>query len=68
MSRLSLETGTWDYFRPAQTLYRRHGFAECSPFGDYVLDPSSVFMSLDLREEVSWSPEVKGKRKGLPAS
>ena len=50
MSRLSLETGSWDYFVPARALYRRHGFVECPPFGDYVLDPNSVFMSLDLRE------------------
>ena len=49
MSRLSLETGSWDYFRPAQALYRSHGFMECAPFADYVLDPNSVFMSLDLR-------------------
>lgn len=50
MSRLSLETGTWEYFRPAQAFYRSHGFVECPPFADYVLDPNSVFMSLDLRE------------------
>ncbi len=50
MSRLSLETGSWDYFRPAHAFYRRHGFVECPPFADYVLDPNSVFMSLDLRE------------------
>jgi putative acetyltransferase len=50
MSRLSLETGSWDYFRPARAFYKRHGFVECSPFGDYVSDPNSVFMSLDLRE------------------
>jgi putative acetyltransferase len=48
MSRLSLETGSWDYFRPAQALYRSHGFVECPPFADYVLDPNSVFMTLDL--------------------
>jgi putative acetyltransferase len=49
MSRLSLETGSWEYFRPARALYRSHGFAECGPFADYVPDPNSVFMSLDLR-------------------
>ena len=49
MSRLSLETGSWDYFAPAHALYRQHGFAECGPFGDYVLDPNSVFMTRDLR-------------------
>jgi putative acetyltransferase len=50
MSRLSLETGSWDYFLPARAFYRKHGFVECPPFADYVLDPNSVFMSLDLRE------------------
>jgi putative acetyltransferase len=49
MVRLSLETGSWDYFVPARELYRRHGFVECPPFGDYKLDPNSVFMSRDLR-------------------
>lgn len=48
MSRLSLETGSWAYFRPAQALYRKHGFVECPPFADYIPDPNSVFMSLDL--------------------
>lgn len=49
MLRLSLETGSWEYFQPARALYKRHGFLECAPFGDYAPDPNSVFMSLDLR-------------------
>lgn len=49
MSRLSLETGSWEYFKPARELYKRHGFVECLPFGEYVLDPNSVFMCRDLR-------------------
>ena len=48
MSHLSLETGSWDYFLPARSLYKSHGFVECPPFADYVLDPNSVFMSLKL--------------------
>ncbi|MBT2586564.1 GNAT family N-acetyltransferase [Arthrobacter sp. ISL-95] len=44
--RVSLETGTEDYFAPARRLYTRHGFTECPPFGDYNLDPNSVFMEL----------------------
>jgi putative acetyltransferase len=51
ISRLSLETGSWDYFRPAVALYRRHGFIECPPFGDYVPDPNSIFMTLDLHKQ-----------------
>jgi putative acetyltransferase len=49
LARLSLETGSWDYFAPARMLYRKHGFVECGPFGTYRLDPNSVFMTLDLR-------------------
>jgi len=49
MSRLSLETGSWEYFRPAHAFYKRHGFVECPPFADYAPDPNSVFMCLDLR-------------------
>ena len=49
MERLSLETGSWDYFRPAIALYRAHGFAMCGPFGSYREDPNSVFMTLGLR-------------------
>jgi putative acetyltransferase len=50
ISRLSLETGSWDYFRPAAALYRRHGFIECPPFADYVSDPNSIFMTLNLHK------------------
>ncbi len=48
MRRLSLETGSWPYFLPARAFYVRHGFVECAPFGDYRLDPNSVFMTLEL--------------------
>jgi putative acetyltransferase len=44
-TRVSLETGTQDFFAPARRLYGRHGFAECGPFADYVLDPCSVFFT-----------------------
>lgn len=46
--RVSLETGSQDFFRPARTLYAKYGFVECGPFADYVLDPHSVFMTLEL--------------------
>lgn len=45
LTRLSLETGVEDFFAPARALYLRSGFAFCDPFGDYVLDPLSVFMT-----------------------
>lgn len=46
--RVSLETGSQDFFAPARRLYARHGFTECGPFGSYMLDPNSVFMALEL--------------------
>ncbi len=53
MSRLSLETGSWDYFLPARALYAKHGFTECPPFADYAPDPNSVFMTLELKDSTS---------------
>jgi putative acetyltransferase len=48
LQRLSLETGSFGYFEPAVALYKSHGFEECEPFGDYNLDPNSVFLTLKL--------------------
>ena len=46
--RLSLETGAQPFFDPARKLYASFGFVECPPFGDYVLDPNSIFMTREL--------------------
>jgi putative acetyltransferase len=46
--RLSLETGSMDAFKPAQRLYERFGFVYCGPFGEYVEDRYSVFMTMSL--------------------
>ena len=49
MTRLSLETGITEHFRAAQELYRRFGFEEGGPFGDYGPDPHSYFMTRALK-------------------
>ena len=49
--RLYLETGSMEFFQPARKLYEEHGFVYCPPFGDYVEDPNSVFMSLEICTE-----------------
>ncbi|QSX31034.1 GNAT family N-acetyltransferase [Shewanella cyperi] len=46
--RLYLETGSVDFFLPAQGLYLAHGFEFCGPFGDYSDDPFSRFMTKSL--------------------
>jgi putative acetyltransferase len=43
--RISLETGSMEFFVPARTLYAKAGFVACSPFGSYQEDPNSVFMT-----------------------
>jgi putative acetyltransferase len=45
---LGLETGRPEPFQPAAALYRKHGFAECADFGDYLGDEFSVCMSRSL--------------------
>lgn len=48
VQRVSLETGSQEFFAPARRLYAQAGFAECEPFASYVPDPNSVFMTRDL--------------------
>ncbi|GAB3738242.1 GNAT family N-acetyltransferase [Microlunatus parietis] len=47
-ARLSLETGSAEFFAPAHRLYRRFGFVDCEPFADYRPDPNSIFLTLEL--------------------
>lgn len=47
-TRVSLETGSEEFFAPARALYARHGFVECDPFGSYRPDPLSTFMTRTL--------------------
>lgn len=47
-TRLSLETGSFKFFRPARMLYEKFGFGYCGPFADYRPDPNSVFMTRKL--------------------
>ncbi len=45
LSKLWLETGSTPAFVPALKLYESEGFAFCGPFGSYVENPFSRFMS-----------------------
>lgn len=48
LERVSLETGTAPAFDAARRLYEKFGFEYCGPFGDYVEDANSVFLTLKL--------------------
>lgn len=47
-ARVSLETGRGPAFEPALGLYRKHGFANCAAFADYVTDDFSQCLTLPL--------------------
>jgi putative acetyltransferase len=47
-TRLSLETGSAEFFAPARRLYEKFGFEYCEPFADYRPDPLSVFLTRTL--------------------
>lgn len=46
--RLSLETGSAEFFRPARSLYKKFGFEYCEPFADYEPSPHNVFLTRAL--------------------
>lgn len=46
--RVSLETGSGAAFEPALALYRRYGFANGEPFGEYAPSAFNQFLHLDL--------------------
>ena len=46
--RLCLETGSGPAFEPALALYRRYGFENCEPFGDYEASAFNQFLRLRL--------------------
>ncbi|OUM40284.1 GNAT family N-acetyltransferase [Arthrobacter sedimenti] len=45
VTRISLETGSMEFFAPARALYARHAFDPCPPFGSYKEDPYSSYMT-----------------------
>jgi putative acetyltransferase len=45
MSRLYLETGSFEFFAPARALYAKFGFVECEPFEGYSKDVNSTYMT-----------------------
>ena len=46
IKRISVETGTGDFFAPARKLFDKCGFKLCKPFDHYKEDPNSCYMSM----------------------
>ena len=48
IQKISVETGSGEFFLPARKLFKNLGFTECKPFSHYIDDPNSCYMSLKL--------------------
>jgi putative acetyltransferase len=48
VSRVSLETGSMEFFEPRAGSTRGEASLPCEPFGSYVEDPLSSFMTMEL--------------------
>ena len=48
IKKLSIETGSGDFFAPARKLFKKFGFEECKPFAHYKEDPNSCYYSKEI--------------------
>ena len=48
VKRISVETGSGDFFVPARKLFKKCGFEPCKPFAHYKEDPNSCYFSLGI--------------------
>ncbi len=63
--RVSLETGSMQAFEAARALYARFGFQPCGPFADYIEDPHSVFMTIELMDADGNDSDSQRIHRGL---
>ena len=50
ITKISLETGSGNFFKPARELFVLCGFKNCEPFAHYKMDVNSVYMSLLIKK------------------
>ena len=50
IKRLSIETGSGDFFMPARKLFKKAGFTVCEPFAHYKKDINSVYLSMLIED------------------
>ena len=48
IKKISIETGTGIFFKPARKLFKKCGFKPCDPFAHYKEDPNSCYFTIDL--------------------
>ena len=48
IKKISVETGSGDFFDPARKLFQKFGFKTCKPFAHYKKDPNSCYFNLEI--------------------
>ena len=50
IKKISIETGSGDFFLSARKLFQKCGFKSCKPFAHYKEDPNSCYFTLDIKK------------------
>ena len=48
LKKISVETGTGEFFKPARILFKKTGFKKCKPFAHYKEDINSVYFDIEI--------------------
>ena len=48
ITKISLETGAGNFFKPARKLFEKAGFKNCEPFAHYKIDQNSCYYSKNI--------------------
>ena len=48
ITKLSIETGSGEFFSPARKLFTKFNFKNCGPFAHYKEDPNSCFFTKNI--------------------
>ena len=48
IKKISVETGSGNFFKPARKLFKKCGFKTCGPFAHYKEDPNSCYFDLEI--------------------
>ena len=48
IKKISIETGSGEFFKSARILFKNFGFKKCEPFSHYKVDLNSCYMNLEI--------------------
>ena len=48
IKKISIETGSGEFFKSARRLFKNFGFEKCEPFSHYKTDTNSCYMTLEI--------------------